>query len=144
VTGSIEDPRAVALEQLSLTVRCYNPREREGIETAGQPAVPPERHLRDLRGFTPEVTGELKNKLRQPWAAQPAGNQRGSGTAGRLPGPGRPGGLWLGARVHHQARHCRGDTWSSSAGVPGAGSRETVRTGRRRGMAPAGTITPDR
>jgi DNA-directed RNA polymerase alpha subunit len=87
VTGSIEDPRAVTLEQLSLTVRCYDPPKREGINTVGQLAVLPERHLTGLRGFTPEAMGELKYKLRQlglsPWAApQPAGNQGGSGTAG--------------------------------------------------------------
>ncbi len=81
MTRSIEDLRAVTLEQLRLTVRCYSPPKREGIDTVGQLAVLPERHLTSLRGFTPEAMGELKYKLRQlglsPWAAPAAGGESG-------------------------------------------------------------------
>jgi hypothetical protein len=97
---SREDPYNVPIEDLNLTVRCYNALKRDGINTVGQLAVLPERHLMDLRNFTPATMGELKGKLEQlglsPWdAPQSTGNRADSGTAGQMPAPRRPGGLSL-------------------------------------------------
>jgi hypothetical protein len=138
----------VTLEQLRLTVRCYSPPMREGIDTVGQLAVLPERHLTGLWGFTPEAMGELKYKLRQlglsPWAApQPAGNQGGSGTAGQLPGPGRPGGLCLG-RGSSPGTSLPGRHPEQLGRSPGSGKPRDRTDWKEEGMAPAGTSTPDR
>jgi hypothetical protein len=95
---SREDPCNVPIEDLNLTLRACKCLKREGIDTVGQLAMLPERHLIGLRNFPPATMGELKGKLKQlglsPWdAPQSAGNRAESGTAGQMPGPSRPGGL---------------------------------------------------
>jgi hypothetical protein len=97
---SRDHPYTVPIEELYLTVRCYDVLKREGINTVGQLAMLPERHLMGLRRFTPATMGELKGKLKElglsPWdAPQSTGNRAGSGTAGPMSGPRRPGGLSL-------------------------------------------------
>ncbi len=77
---SREDPYAVPIEELCVTVRCYCALKRDGVDTVGQLAMLPERHLMGLRNFTPETMDELKFKLKQlglsPWVAlPPTGNQ---------------------------------------------------------------------
>lgn len=96
--GSRQDPYAVPIEELCLTVRCYNLLKRDGIDTVGQLAVLPRQHLLGLRNFLPRDLDELNRKLRDlglsPWAAPPpAVPPAGRGTAGKRPG--RPGRLWL-------------------------------------------------
>jgi hypothetical protein len=100
--ASREDAYNVPIEDLYLTVRCYNVLKRDGIDTVGQLAVLPEGHLMALRNFLPRDMDALKGKLEElglfPWdAPQSTGNQVGSATAGRAPGPRRPGRLSLSA-----------------------------------------------
>jgi hypothetical protein len=97
---SREDPYNVPIEDLYLTVRCYDVLKREGINTVGQLAMLPERHLMGLRNFTPRCMDSLKRKLEElglsPWdAPQSTGNRAENGTVGQMPGPRRPGGLSL-------------------------------------------------
>ena len=99
---SREDPYNAPIEDLNLTVRCYNALKRDGINIVGQLAVLPERHLMGLPNFTPASMDSLKRKLGElglfPWdAPQATGNQAGSDTAGQAPGSRRPGRLWLAA-----------------------------------------------
>jgi hypothetical protein len=82
-----EDPYAVRIEDLCLTVRCYNALKRDGIDTVGQLVRLPERYLLALRNFTPRTMAELKDKLLlldlSPWDTwQPVKNR----PAGRPPG----------------------------------------------------------
>jgi hypothetical protein len=58
-----QDPYAVRIESLCLTVRCYNALKRDGIDTVGQLVRLPERYLLALRNFTPRTMAELKDKL---------------------------------------------------------------------------------
>jgi hypothetical protein len=100
--ASHENPYNVPIEELYLTVRCYDALKREGIDTVGQLARLPERQLMGLRRFTPATMSELKGRLEQlglsPWDAPPStGNRAGSGTAGQAPGSQRPG--WLSRRA---------------------------------------------
>ena len=97
---SRKDPYAIPIEELCLTVRSYNVLKREGINTVGQLAVLPERHLTTLRNFTPQNMDELKAKLEQldlsPWdPPQSTRIQIDIGAGGPLPEPGRPGRLSL-------------------------------------------------
>ena len=99
---SREDPYNVPIEDLYLTVRCYNALKRDGIDTVGQLAVLPERHLMGLRNFTPRTMDELKGRLQElglsPWdTPRSTGIQGGSGAAGQAPRPRRPG--WLSLRA---------------------------------------------
>jgi Bacterial RNA polymerase, alpha chain C terminal domain len=98
---SREDPYNVPVEDLCLTVRCYNVLKREGIHTVGELAVLPERHLMGLRDFTPRLMEELKARLEDlglfPWDTPQSTGKAGSGTAGQAPGPRRPGRLCLSA-----------------------------------------------
>jgi hypothetical protein len=99
------DPHNVPVEDLNLTVRCYNILKRAGINTVGQLALLPEPYLMGLRNFTPATMGELKGKLDQlglsPWdtpqstAAQSTASRAYSGNAGQLSAPRRPGWLLL-------------------------------------------------
>lgn len=58
-----ENPYAVRIEDLCLTVRCYNALKRDGIDTVGQLVRLPERYLLALRNFTPRTMAELKDTL---------------------------------------------------------------------------------
>lgn len=100
--ASRNDPHAVPIEELGLTVRCYNILKREGINTVGQLAVLSRRHIMGLRNFAPKDMDALQGKLSElglsPWAArQPAQDHAGRGTAGPRPGSARPSRLWRGA-----------------------------------------------
>jgi hypothetical protein len=82
-----ENPYAVRIEELCLTVRCYNALKRDGIETVGQLVRLPERYLLALRNFTPRTMTELKDTLLlldlSPWDTElPAKGE----FAGRPPG----------------------------------------------------------
>jgi hypothetical protein len=69
------EPRAdsynAPIEELCLTVRCYSALKRDGIDTVGQLAMLPERHLMGLRNFTARTMDELKGRLEElglfPW-----------------------------------------------------------------------------
>jgi hypothetical protein len=91
----------VPIEELCLTVRCYNALKRDGIDTVGQLVMLPERYVRSLRNVTPGTMDELKGKLHQlglsPWGAPRAAKRAGRRTAVRVRDPRRPG--WLSLRA---------------------------------------------
>jgi hypothetical protein len=59
------------IEELCLTVRCYNALKRGGIDTIGQLEATPELSLMSLQSFTPRNMHELREKLEAlgltPW-----------------------------------------------------------------------------
>lgn len=90
--GPGKHPYSVPIEELRLGVRCYNLLKRDGIDTVGQLAVLPRRHLLGLRNFAPKDMDVLEEKLGQlglsPWTGQRSGG-------GFRPVSGwQPGRLW--------------------------------------------------
>lgn len=91
----------VPIEELCLTVRCYNALKRDGIDTVGQLVILPERYVRGLKNVTPGTMDELKGKLKElglsPWGAPGSVKRAGRRTSGRVRDPRRPS--WLALRA---------------------------------------------
>lgn len=91
----------VPIEELCLTVRCYNALKRDGIDTVGQLVILPERYVRGLKNVTPATMDELKGKLNQiglsPWDGPRSVRRGDSRAARRVREPRRPG--WLSLRA---------------------------------------------